>query len=118
MEDDQLSDELLIDAIAGGAMWALERLDHRYRGRFYALAYRMTADHMVAEELVQDAFLSIWQRSRSYDPAEGAVSGWLFSIIYHSTVDYLRGVRRHSSLQQVTLQELEADERYAVPDVW
>ena len=57
MEEDELSDEFLIDAIAGGAMWALERLYHRYSGRFYALAYRMTADKMVAEELVQDAFL-------------------------------------------------------------
>ncbi len=47
LEEDELSDEFLIDAIAGRAMWALERLHHRYRGRFYALAYRMTADHIV-----------------------------------------------------------------------
>lgn len=118
MEDDQLSDEFLIDAIAGGAMWALERLYRRYRGRFYAMAYRMTSDHMVAEELVQDAFFAIWQRSLSYDPAAGTVHSWLISIIYHGTVNYLRDVRRRSALQQVTWLEVEADERCAVPDVW
>lgn len=118
MEDDQLSDEFLIEAIAGEAMWALERLYRRYRGRFYAMAYRMTSDHMVAEELVQDAFFAIWQRSRSYDRAAGTVSTWLFSIIYHGTVDYLRDVRRRSALQQVTWLEVEADEHCALPDVW
>ncbi|MGI9062103.1 MAG: RNA polymerase sigma factor [Ktedonobacteraceae bacterium] len=97
MEDGQLSDEFLIEAIAGEAMWALERLYRRYRGRFYAMAYRMTSDHMVAEELVQDAFFAIWQHSRSYDPAAGTVSTWLFSIIYHGTIDYLRDVRRRSA---------------------
>src|SRR6266571_1726917 len=83
MEEDELSDEFLIDAIAGGAMWALERLHDRYRGRFYALAYRMTADHMAAEELVQDAFLAIWQSAKLYAPQAGPVRSWLFSIIYH-----------------------------------
>jgi RNA polymerase sigma factor (sigma-70 family) len=118
MEDDQLSDEFLIEAIAGEAMWALERLYRRYRGRFYAMAYRMTSDHMVAEELVQDAFFAIWQNSGSYDPATGKVSTWLFSIIYHATVNYLRDVRRRSALQQVTWLEVEADERCVLPDVW
>jgi len=73
MEEDEPNDEFLIDAIAGGAMWALERLCHRYRGRFYALAYRMTADKMVAEELVQDTFVAVWQSATSYAPQAGPV---------------------------------------------
>jgi len=117
MEEDELSDEFLIDAIAGGAMWALERLYHRYRGRFHALAYRMTADNMVAEELVQDAFFAVWQSATSYAPQAGPVRGWLFSIIYHHAIDYLRGVRRRSALQ-VPWQEVEAYERFALSDVW
>ena len=46
MKKDELSDEFLLDAIAGKAMWALERLHDRYSKRFYALAFRMTGDHM------------------------------------------------------------------------
>ena len=98
MEEDEISDEFLIEAIAGGAMWALERLCHRYRGRFYALAFRMTTDKMVAEELVQDTFLALWRNATSYDPQAGPVRGRLFSIIYHHTIDYLRSLRRRSSL--------------------
>jgi RNA polymerase sigma factor (sigma-70 family) len=118
MEDDELSDEFLIDAIAGGAMWALERLYQRYNRRFYALAYRITADKMVTEELVQDAFLSVWQSATSYAPQEGPVRGWLFSIIYHHSINYLRSVRRSSILQQVPWQEVEMYERFALSDVW
>ncbi len=118
MEEDGLSDEFLMDAIAGRAMWALERLYDRYSGRFFALAYRMTADHMAAEELVQDAFLAIWRSATSYASQRGPVRNWLFSIIYHQTLNYLRSVRRHSSLQQVSWQEVEAYERFALSDVW
>jgi RNA polymerase sigma-70 factor (ECF subfamily) len=118
MEEDDPSDEFLIDATAGGAMWALERLYQRYSGRFYALACRMTTDHMVAEELVQDAFLAVWQNGASYDSQVGPVRGWLFSIIYHKTLNYLRDSRRSSTQRQVPWQEVEAYERFALADVW
>jgi RNA polymerase sigma factor (sigma-70 family) len=118
MEKDELSDEFLMDAIAGRAMWALERLHDRYSKRFSALAYRMTADKMVTEELVQDTFLAIWQSATSYDPRAGPVRGWLFSIIYHRTLSYLRIVQRSSALQQVPWHEVEAYECFALSDVW
>src|SRR5215831_11686103 len=111
MKETELSDEFLMDAIAGKAMWALERLHDRYSKRFYALAFRMTGDHMTAEELVQDAFYTVWQNAPSYSPLTSPVHGWLFSIIYHRTIDYLRIIKRHSGLQQVPLREAEAYER-------
>jgi RNA polymerase sigma-70 factor, ECF subfamily len=107
-----------MDALAGKAMWALERLHDRYSKRFYALAFRMTGDHMTAEELVQDAFFTVWQNSSSYSPQASPVHGWLFSIIYYRTVDYLRSRKHQSGLQQVTLREAEAYERYFLTDVW
>jgi len=118
MAEDEPSDEFLIESIAGGSLWALERLHLRYSRRFYALSYRMTADHMVAEELVQDAFFAVWQSATSYAPQAGPVRGWLFSIIYHHIINYLRSVRHRSTMQQVQWQEVEAYERFALSDVW
>jgi RNA polymerase sigma factor (sigma-70 family) len=118
MEKDELSDEFLIDAIAGRAMWAFERLHDRYDRGFYKLVYRMTSDHMTTEELVQDAFFSIWQSAKTYAPQAGSARRWLFSIIYHQTINYLRGVRSHSSVQLVPLHEVEAYELFALEDVW
>ena len=118
MEEDELSDGFLMEAITGRAMWALERLYHRYSRRCYALAYRMTTDKMVAEELVQDTFLAVWQSATTYVPKAGSVRSWLFSIIYHNTVNYLRKVQHRSTPQQVQWQEVEAYERFILSDVW
>ena len=115
---EQLSAEVLIHAIAGGAVWAMEPLYQRYNRILYSLAYRMVADHQIAEDLLQDAFLSVWKRATSYSPQSGAVRSWLVSIIHHRTIDYLRGVRRRSILKEANWDEVERDERTAVPDVW
>ena len=115
---DELSDEALINAIAEGAEWAMEPLYERYNRVLYSLAYRMVADHQVAEDLLQDAFLSIWRRASSYSPQSGAVRSWLISIVHHRTIDYLRAVRRRAGLKEVTWEEVELDERTAFPDVW
>jgi RNA polymerase sigma factor (sigma-70 family) len=115
---DQLTDEMLISAIARGAVWAMEPLYDRYHRMMYSLAYRMVADHQVAEDLLQDVFLSIWKRATSYSPQAGAVRSWLLSIMHHRTIDYLRAVRRRSTLKEATWEEVERDERVAFPDVW
>jgi RNA polymerase sigma factor (sigma-70 family) len=112
------SDEALIQAIAGGAVWAMEPLYQRYSRILYSLVYRMVSDHQVAEDLIQDAFLSVWRRAISYSPQSGAVRSWLISIVHHRTIDYLRSVRRRSGLKETTWEEVEVDERAAFPDVW
>jgi RNA polymerase sigma factor (sigma-70 family) len=115
---DEVSDEALISAIAGGAVWAMEPLYQRYSRILYSLAYRMVADHQIAEDLIQDSFLSVWKRATSYSPQSGAVRSWLISIVHHRTIDYLRGVRRRANLKETTWEEADLDEKAAYPDVW
>jgi len=115
---EQLSDEVLMGAIAGGETWALEILYQRYGRLLYSLVYRMIADRQVAEDLLQEAFLSIWQRAISYSPQLGAVRGWLVSIVHHRTIDYLRYVRRRAVLKEATWEEAEQDEQLTFPDAW
>lgn len=114
----ELSDEALLHAIAGGAVWAMDSLYQRYSRILYSLAYRMVADHQIAEDLLQDAFLSVWRHSTSYSPQAGAARSWLISILHHRAIDHLRRVRRRSSVQEAPLEELEFDETTAVADVW
>ena len=112
------SDEALLNAIAGGSAGAMESLYQRYSRILYSLAYRMVADHQVAEDLLQDAFLAIWRRATTYSPQTGAARSWLISILHHRTIDYLRRVRRRSSIQEAPLEELELNESIAHPDAW
>ena len=112
------SDEALLYAIAGGAVWAMDSLYQRYSRIFYSLAYRMVADHQIAEDLLQDAFLAIWRHATTYSPHTGAARSWLISILHHRTIDYLRRVRRRSIIQETPLEELELNESIAHPDAW
>jgi RNA polymerase sigma factor (sigma-70 family) len=112
------SDEALLNAIAGGAVWAMDSLYQRYSRILYSLAYRMVADHQVAEDLLQDAFLAVWRRATTYSPQTGAARSWLMSIMHHRTIDYLRRVRRRSTIQEAPLEELEFNESIAHPDSW
>lgn len=112
------SDEALLNAIAGGSVWAMDSLYQRYSRILYSLAYRMVADHQVAEDLLQDAFLAIWRHATTYSPQTGAARSWLISILHHPTIDYLRRVRRRSTIQEAPLEELELNESIAHPDAW
>ena len=115
---DEPSDEALLNAIAGGAVWAMDSLYQRYSRILYSLAFRMVADHQVAEDLLQDAFLAVWRRATTYSPKTGAARSWLISILHHRTIDYLRRVRRRSTIQEAPLEELELNESIAYPDAW
>ena len=115
---DEPSDEALLNAIAGGAVWAMDSLYQRYSRILYSLAFRMVADHQVAEDLLQDAFLAVWRRASTYSPQTGAARSWLISILHHRTIDYLRRVRRQSTIQEAPLEELELNESIAYPDAW
>jgi RNA polymerase sigma factor (sigma-70 family) len=114
----QPGDALLLHAIADKAVWAMEVLYERYGHNLYSFAYRMIRDHQTAEDLVQDAFLAIWQRAASYSPQRGTVRDWLFSILHHRTIDYIRTMRHRPILDGAMWEEIEQDEQTAQPDVW
>src|SRR5205807_303051 len=108
----------LLHAIADKAVWAMESLYERYGHILFAFACRMIRDHQVAEDLVQDTFLAVWQRATSYSPQRGTVRDWLFSILHHRTIDYIRATRHRPILDGAMWEEIEQDERSALPDVW
>jgi RNA polymerase sigma-70 factor (ECF subfamily) len=85
----RLEDAELLARVADGDEAALEAVYQRYGGACYRLARRIVGDAQLAEDVVQQVFLVLWQRS-SYDPARGAVSTWLLTVTHHKAVDLLR----------------------------
>lgn len=76
--------------ISGGDETALETLYGRYGGPAYSLAFRIVRDQGAAEEVVQDAFVSVWNRADTYDPASGKLYSWLLAIVRNRAIDELR----------------------------
>ncbi|MDQ6643045.1 MAG: sigma-70 family RNA polymerase sigma factor [Chloroflexota bacterium] len=89
----QPSDEDLLNAINGGAVWAMETLYQRYSRTLYSLAYRIVANQRVAEDLLHDVFLSLWEHALPTAPQAGVVRLRLFSLMHHHTIDYVRNAR-------------------------
>jgi len=69
---------------------AFELLYDRHGGAAFSLTYRMVGTRAIAEDIVQEAFLSIWRSKVRYDPARGSVRTWVLGIVHHRTIDVLR----------------------------
>jgi RNA polymerase sigma factor (sigma-70 family) len=85
-----LSDPGLIALIARGDRDAFAELYDRYGKTAYALAYRVTRDVQLAEEVVQEAFLTLWRQASRFDGRRAKPSTWLLTIAHHKAVDVVR----------------------------
>ncbi|MGA3158235.1 MAG: sigma factor, partial [Steroidobacteraceae bacterium] len=81
--------ELLARCARGDAA-ALERLYRRASPVLFGCLIRILRRRAVAEEALQDAFVSIWQRSRQYQPQLGHALGWMVAIARNRAIDLLR----------------------------
>jgi RNA polymerase sigma-70 factor (ECF subfamily) len=70
----------------------------QYVDAVYAASSRLTADRQIAEEVVQETFLALWNRAELFDPAVGSLAAWLHTIARNRTVDRLRAAGRRPSL--------------------
>src|SRR3982751_5408412 len=85
-----LADEDLMQLVQRGAPRAFELVYDRHSGAAFSLAYRMVGRGNVAEDVVQEAFLSIWRSGARYERARGSVRTWVLGIVHHRAIDQLR----------------------------
>lgn len=83
-------DKDLVAATAAGDRKAFTELYRRYSTSAFGLALRILGERAMAEEVLQEVFLSVWRRAEAYDLARGSVRSWLFSQIHHRAVDVVR----------------------------
>jgi RNA polymerase sigma-70 factor (ECF subfamily) len=104
-------DVALVRDVAGGSQDALATLYDRHAEAVYVAACRLTSDRQVAEEVVQETFLALWNRAELFDPNAGSLAAWLHTIARNRTVDRLRALGRRPRLLAVSSirQEDEAD---------
>lgn len=86
------SDEDLLTRIRERDLSALDELYERHSKQAFGLAYRMLTNRETAEEVVQDAFLSVWRQAETYRPGMGRLRPWLLSIVHHRAIDRIRRV--------------------------
>jgi RNA polymerase sigma-70 factor (ECF subfamily) len=71
---------------------ALAELYDRYGRLAYSLILRVVRDAAIAEDLVQETFLRVWNRAQGFDSEKGAIGPWLLAVARNRAIDYLRSV--------------------------
>jgi RNA polymerase sigma-70 factor (ECF subfamily) len=89
-ETSEADDRRMVAAMVAGDEDAFRGLFSRYAPMAKALAVRVVRQPHMAEEIVQEAFLSVWRDPAGYDPARGTVRSWLMAMVHHRAVDLVR----------------------------
>src|SRR3712207_3932256 len=93
----------LLRRITAGDAAAVDDLYERFRRPAFALARRILGDDTLAEDVLQDVFLSVWRDPGAFDARRGSFSSWLMAMVHHKAVDAVR--REESQRRRQTLAE-------------
>lgn len=98
LADQQLADRRTIAALAAGDPGALETLYNEYATLVITVINRMVRDRRIAEELLQEVFLRIWQHGETYEPERGQVRSWILGVAHNLALNELRRQRRRPAI--------------------
>ena len=109
------ADRAVLGRIVDGELHALDELYERYKTMAYSIAYRITNDATLAEDVVQDAFLGAWRNAARYIEGRGSVKTWLLAIVHHRAID---AIRRRRPTTELPEREAVPPPELRLPDVW
>jgi RNA polymerase sigma factor (sigma-70 family) len=92
-----LSDEALVALIARGQESALAELYDRLGRVAYGLAYRIVRDEALAEDAVQEGFLTLWRTAAGFIPERAKASTWVLTLVHRRAVDLVRREERRQA---------------------
>ena len=87
---ERLADEELMPLIGDKDPEAFEVFYDRHGGVAYSLAYRIVGEKAAAEDVTQEAFISVWRSGARFDRTRGSVRSWMLSIVRNRAIDALR----------------------------
>ncbi len=90
MKPERLADEELMPLIGAKDPEAFEVFYDRHGGAAFSLAYRIVGEKAAAEDVAQEAFISVWRSGARYDRSRGSVRSWMLGIVRNRAIDLLR----------------------------
>ena len=103
----------LLRRVAAGEVQAMSDLYDEISTPLFSVAFRILGDAAEAEEVIQDAFVQVWEKASSFDPVLGSAFHWALSIARHRAIDRLRSRQRRARL----VEQVEAASAALPPSV-
>jgi RNA polymerase sigma-70 factor (ECF subfamily) len=107
-----LADEELMELAMEGEVRAFEVIFDRHASVALSLAYRICRRRAIAEDVLQEAFLSLWRSAVRYDRARGSVRSWLLSVVHNRAID---ACRRLQVSERRSVDDSDIAERMPAP---
>jgi RNA polymerase sigma-70 factor (ECF subfamily) len=108
-----LADEELMQLVYRGQAAAFEVIYDRHADAAFSLAYRMCGQRALAEDVVQEGFLSLWRSGARYDRGRGSVRTWVLGVVHNRAIDALR---RRTVRERGRVEEEGIAERLVAPE--
>jgi RNA polymerase sigma-70 factor (ECF subfamily) len=108
-----LADEELMQLVRRGHAAAFEVVYDRHADAAFSLAYRMCGQRGLAEDVVQEGFISLWRSGARYDRDRGSVRTWVLGIVHNRAIDALR---RRTVRDRGRVSDEGIEERMAAPE--
>jgi RNA polymerase sigma-70 factor (ECF subfamily) len=115
--EDAAGDADVLRRIRAGDPTAIDDLYARFRRPAVALARRILADDALAEDVLQEVFLSVWRDPSAYERGRGSVASWLLAVVHHKAVDAVRREESQRRRRSLAEEEMVLDEPVAARDV-
>lgn len=111
---DDIADEVLVSRVLVGDRQAFACLVTRHGMRFRAIAYRVLGDSSLSEEVVQEAFVMLWTKAGSFDPARAKFTTWFHRVVVNRALDQRRRKRPEALPESYDAVDArpQADEAY------
>lgn len=93
MEPEGNADSVLIERIKNRDSAALAEAYDRYGGPAYSIFVRITRDRSLAEDLLQELFIRVWNRARYFDASKGGLTVWILAIARNMAIDHIRSAQ-------------------------
>jgi RNA polymerase sigma-70 factor (ECF subfamily) len=112
MKLQEIADAELVTRLCQRDADALGAIYDRYAHAAYGLVLRITHDHSVTEDLLQELFIRLWNRANDFNASRGALGVWILSIARNLAIDHVRSAQARFAQRAAPVEQLD---HYRVP---
>lgn len=110
----QYSEHTLILQLQRQDTAAFEYLYDKYNGAVKTVIMQVVQNEVIAEDLLQQVFVTFWQKSSMYDASKGRLFTWMLNIARNASIDYLRSKAHKTSQKNVSTETIVYNDSLAV----